>query len=142
MIERNKTQRGVNLASKQRISTNHAPAAMGPYSQGIRSGNLLFTAGQVGLDPATGKLVEGGIQEQTRRVLDNVSAILEAAGASFDDVVKTTVFLSDIANFAAMNEIYKQYFGSDSPPARSTVQVAALPLGALVEIETMAVLGD
>jgi len=111
---------------------------MGPYSQGVRIGNMLYTAGQIAIDPKTGTLVEGGISEQTRQVLDNVSALLEAGGTSRDDVVKTTVFLSDMANFAAMNEVYKQYFNSDIPPARSTVQVAGLPMGAMVEIETVA----
>jgi 2-iminobutanoate/2-iminopropanoate deaminase len=130
------------LAAKQRIRTEQAPAAIGPYSQGIKAGGLVYTAGQVGVDPATGTMVDGGIAEQVRQMLDNMSSILEAAGTSLDNVVKTTVFLSDISNFAAMNEIYKQYFNSDSPPARSTVQVAALPLGAMVEIESVALAGD
>lgn len=127
------------MANKERINTDHAPAALGAYSQAIRFGDLVFTAGQIGIDPATGSLVAGGIAEQTRRVLDNVGAVLEAAGSSLDSVVKTTVFLGDMANFGAMNEIYKQYFAGDTPPARSTVQVAALPLGAMVEIECIAV---
>ena len=129
------------MATKQRIRVDKAPAAIGPYSQAIKMGEWVFTAGQVPIDPQTGTMIEGGIQEQTRRVLENVGAILEAAGDSFDSVVKTTVFLSDMANFAAMNEVYKQFFNSDAPPARSTVQVAALPLGAMVEIECVAVLG-
>ncbi len=122
----------------KRVQTQHAPAAMGPYSQGIIDGNIVYTAGQVALDPQTGKLVDGGIDEQTHRVLDNLSAVLAAAGTTMQSVVKTTVFLSDMGNFAAMNAIYGKYFSPDMPPARSTVQVAALPLGALVEIECIA----
>ena len=125
---------------KQRIQTDNAPAAIGPYSQAIRSGNMVYTAGQVGLDPQTGTLVEGGIEEQTRRALSNVSAVLSAAGCSPEDVVKTTVFLSDMGDFAAMNEVYQEYFGGEPPPARSTVQVAGLPRGAMVEIECVAVI--
>lgn len=113
---------------------------MGPYSQGIRNGNILYAAGQVGVDPATGQMVEGGIVEQTRRALDNLSAVLQAAGGSLADVVKTTVFLSDLANFAAMNETYSSYFSDTFPPARSTVQVAGLPRNALVEIDCVAIL--
>jgi 2-iminobutanoate/2-iminopropanoate deaminase len=113
---------------------------MGPYSQAIKAGGFVYTAGQVGIDPATGKMVEGGIVEQTRQTLANVSAILKAAGASLDDVVKTTVFLANIADFATMNEVYKGAFSSEEPPARSTIQVGALPGGALVEIETVALL--
>lgn len=127
---------------KERINTEHAPGALGPYSQAIRAGNTLYTAGQVGLDPATGQLVEGGIVEQTRRALDNLSAVLEAAGSSLHDVVKTTVFLADLAHFGAMNDIYKGYFSESHPPARSTVQVAGLPREALVEIECVALLED
>src|SRR5205823_10615187 len=112
--------------------------AIGAYSQAIRFGDFVYTAGQLGLDPKSGSLVEGGMAEQTRRVLDNLSGVLEAAGSSLDNVVKTTVFITDMANFAAMNEIYKQYFNSDAPPARSTVQVGGLPLGAMVEIECVA----
>ena len=130
------------MATKQRIRSEHAPAAIGPYSQAISAGGFIYTAGQLGLDPATGTLVEGGIAEQTRRVLDNLRSILESAGTSLDNVVKSTVFLSDMSNFAAMNEVYKQYFNSDAPPARSTVQAAALPLGAMVEIECVALAGD
>ena len=129
------------MANKERIQTTNAPAAMGPYSQGIRFGNMVYTAGQVGLDQSTGSLVDGGIAEQTRRALENMNAVLLAAGSSLDRVLKTTVFLSDLANFGAMNETYKGYFSSDAPPARSTVQVAALPMGALVEIECVAALG-
>ena len=129
------------MNNRQRIQTGNAPAAIGPYSQAIRVGNFVYTAGQVGLDPATGDLVEGGIKEQTRQALANVTAVLDAAGCSPSDVVKTTVFIMDMADFAAMNEVYAGVFGVDSPPARSTVQVAGLPRGARVEIECVAVMG-
>jgi 2-iminobutanoate/2-iminopropanoate deaminase len=119
------------------VSTPNAPKAVGPYSQAVRSGSLLFTSGQVPLDPQTGKLETGPIDAQTRRVMDNLRAILETAGATFSDVVKTTVYLADLSDFAAMNAVYASYFSSD-PPARSTVQVAALPLGARIEIEMIA----
>lgn len=125
--------------SKEIIHTTQAPAAVGPYSQAVRSGNLLFTAGQVALDPATGKLVEGDVRAQTEQVMKNLAAVLTAAGASFAQVVKTTVFLADIGDFAAMNEVYGRYVGPN-PPARSAFQVAALPLGARVEIEMIAAL--
>lgn len=126
------------MAKKERIHTTHAPAAIGAYSQAIKLNGLVYTAGQLALDPRTGSLIEGGIGEQARRVLDNMSAVLDAAGSSLDHVLKTTVFITDMANFGAMNEIYKQYFNTDAPPARSTVQVAGLPLGSLVEIECVA----
>jgi 2-iminobutanoate/2-iminopropanoate deaminase len=123
------------------ISTGDAPAAIGPYSQGIAASgagaSLVFVSGQTPLDGATGKLVEGGIPEQTARCLANLAAILVAAGSSADKVVKTTVFLTDMADFKAMNEVYAQFFGVE-PPARSTVAVAGLPLGARVEIEAIA----
>jgi 2-iminobutanoate/2-iminopropanoate deaminase len=122
------------------IHTEKAPKAVGPYSQAISTGNLLFTAGQVAIDPATGKLVEGGIQEQTRQVLENLKAILTAARTDFSKVVKSTVFLQDIKHFADFNQVYAEYFPSE-PPARSTFQVGALPLGAMVEIEMIALLG-
>ena len=122
---------------KQVIATKNAPAAIGPYSQAIVVGDLDFTAGQAAVDPERGKLIEAGIEEQTRQTLRNIEAILEAAGSSMNQVVKTTVFLKDMGDFAAMNAIYAGFFG-DVPPARSTVQVAALPLGALVEIEAVA----
>jgi 2-iminobutanoate/2-iminopropanoate deaminase len=125
---------------KQRVQTGAAPAAIGPYSQGIKAGEFVFTAGQVGFDPQTGKLVEGGIEAQTRQGIENVRAILEAAGTSLDNVVKTTVFLTNLADFQAMNAIYKGYFGEEQPPARSTIQVAGLPGGAIFEIETIALL--
>jgi 2-iminobutanoate/2-iminopropanoate deaminase len=119
------------------VATPGAPPAIGPYSQAIRAGGLLFTAGQVGFDPATGELVDGGIAEQTRRVLENIRAILEAGGSGLGQVVKTTVFLVDMVDFAPMNEVYAQVFG-EHRPARSTVAVAALPRGARVEIEAVA----
>ena len=121
------------------VSTPGAPRAIGPYSQGIRAGGFLFTAGQVGFDPASGELVDGGISEQTERVLQNIRSILESAGANLSQVVKTTVYLVDMADFAAMNTVYARAFG-DHRPARSTVAVAALPRGARVEIDAVAVL--
>ena len=125
---------------KTAIVTEGAPAAIGPYTQAIRVGDLLFTSGQVGLDPATGNMVPGGITEQTTRVLENLQAVLTAAGLDLIDVVKSTVFLKDMADFAAMNEVYARYLAPPGavPPARSTVQVAALPKDALVEIELFA----
>jgi len=122
------------------IHTEKAPKAVGPYSQAISTGNLLFTAGQVAIDPATGKLSEGGIKEQTRQVMENLKAILTEARTDFSKVVKSTVFLQDIKSFADFNEVYGKYFPSE-PPARSTFQVAALPLGAMVEIEMVVLLG-
>jgi 2-iminobutanoate/2-iminopropanoate deaminase len=119
------------------VATSGAPRAIGPYSQALRAGGFLFTAGQVGFDPATGELVDGGIAEQTRQVLQNIRAILEAGNSNLAQVVKTTVFLVDMADFAAMNEVYAEVFGSHRP-ARSTVAVAALPRGARVEIEAVA----
>jgi 2-iminobutanoate/2-iminopropanoate deaminase len=119
------------------VSTSGAPKAIGPYSQGIVANGLLFTAGQVALDPATGELVPGGIAEQTARALENLRAVLTAAGSDFSHVVKTTVFLVDMADFTPMNEAYGRAFGSHRP-ARSTVAVAALPRGARVEIEVIA----
>lgn len=124
------------------VSTDKAPRAIGPYSQGIcanapgNAGTLVFVSGQTPLDPATGILVDGSIPEQTRRCLMNVGAVLAAAGSSFDRVVKTTVFLTDMADFKAMNAVYSEFFASE-PPARSTVAVAGLPLGARVEIEAI-----
>lgn len=122
---------------KKIVSTSDAPAAVGPYSQAIRSGNLLFCAGQIPLDPKTGQLVTGDIAIQTRRVLDNISALLKAAHLTFGHVVKTTIFLTDMNDFQTVNEIYATYF-REQPPARSTVAVAALPKGAKVEIEVIA----
>ncbi len=128
------------LMSKTVIATSSAPAAIGPYSQAIRTGDTLYTSGQVGFDPATGVFVPGGIAEQTVQVLENLKAILTEAGFSFAQVVKTTVFLSDMNNFAAMNEVYARYLAPEgvAAPARSTVEVARLPKDALVEIEVIA----
>jgi 2-iminobutanoate/2-iminopropanoate deaminase len=123
---------------RKRVNADNAPAAIGPYTQAILLDGLVFTAGQVAISPTTHKLVEGGIEEQTRQVLDNVKAVLEAAGTSLDNVVKTTVFLTYMGNFAAMNSIYAEYFSAEPPPARSTVQGAGLPLGAMIEIECVA----
>lgn len=125
--------------NKKIVSTENAPGAVGPYSQAVQAGAFLYTAGQIALDPATGKMVDDDIVLQTKRVLLNLQAILEAAGTSLDRVVKTTVFIQDMGQFGAMNEVYGQFFG-DQPPARSTIEVAALPLGALVEIEAIALL--
>ena len=122
---------------KDAVSTDRAPAAIGPYSQAIRSGHLLFLSGQSPLDPATGAIVSGGISEQTERVLQNLGAILQAAGASFDRVVKTTVYLADMSEFAAMNEVYGRYFPAPAP-ARSTIQAARLPRDVRVEIDLIA----
>jgi 2-iminobutanoate/2-iminopropanoate deaminase len=124
------------------IKTTQAPAAVGPYSQGIKvsGGSLLFTAGQVALDPATGQLIEGDIKVQTQRTLENVKAILTAAGSSLANVVKATVFMTDLGEFAAMNETYREFF-PQNPPARTTVEVRALPRGASIEIETIAMVG-
>jgi 2-iminobutanoate/2-iminopropanoate deaminase len=124
---------------RQAISTDQAPKAIGPYSQAITAGNLLYCSGQIPLDPATDALVQGDLAAQTRRVLDNVGAILAAAGTSFARVVKTTVFLSDMNDFAAMNEVYATYFTAPAP-ARSTVAAAGLPKGARIEIEVIAML--
>jgi 2-iminobutanoate/2-iminopropanoate deaminase len=124
--------------AKKIIKAATAPAAIGPYSHAIDTGlGLIFTSGQIAIDPATGDLVEGGIEAQTERVFLNLRAVLEAAGSSLNQVVKTTVFLQDMKDFAAMNEIYGKYLGTDSP-ARTTVQVAGLPKGSLVEIEAIA----
>ena len=119
------------------ISTKKAPAAIGPYSQAIRVGNLVYTSGQIPIDPATGAFVEGGIKEQTRQSLTNVKAILEEAGTSLAHVVKTTVFMADMADFADMNSVYAEFF-AEPYPARSAVAVKTLPKGALVEIEVIA----
>ncbi len=125
--------------SKTVISTQTAPAAVGPYSQAVRTGNLVFTAGQVPLDPATQQVVEGGITEQTTRVLENLKAVLEAAGTSLNRVVKATVFLQSLNDFAAMNDVYGKYLAKDAaPPARTTIEVARLPRNVLVEIELIA----
>lgn len=122
------------------ITTDGAPAAIGPYAQGVRVGNLIFTAGQGGLDPITGQVVPGGIKEQTERTLQNLKAVLEAGGSSLGQVVKATVFLKDMNDFAAMNVVYATFFAGDSDtlPARTTVEVARLPRNLLVEIEVVA----
>ena len=126
--------------SKAAVSTDKAPSAIGPYSQGIRAGNLVFTAGQIALDPATGQVVAPGIQEQTTQVLENLKAILEQAGSSLDRVVKATVFLKNFNDFAAMNSVYGAYLAPDgvTPPARTTVEVSRLPKDVLVEIDLIA----
>jgi 2-iminobutanoate/2-iminopropanoate deaminase len=123
--------------SRRAVSTNAAPSAVGPYSQAVATDDLVFCSGQVGLDPATGELVGGGVEAETERALKNLEAVLDAAGCSFADVVKTTCFLADIADFATFNAIYARFF-PDPPPARSTFQVAAIPKGARVEIEAVA----
>ena len=147
-----KSSRGVNLplparathnhsmTSKIAVSTPNAPAAIGPYSQAVRVGDFLFTSGQVAIDPATGQVIAGGIAEQTRQVLENLKAILDAAGADLSQVVKTVVFLKDMNDFAVMNAIYATYLAREGtvPPARSTVEVARLPKDVLVEIEVIA----
>jgi 2-iminobutanoate/2-iminopropanoate deaminase len=122
---------------KRRIETERAPAAIGPYSQAVVAQGLVFCSGQIALDPATGAL-EGDVRAQTVRVLDNLEAVLDAAGTSFASVVKTTIYLVDLGDFAVVNELYGARFGAATPPARATVQVAALPRGALVEIDAIA----
>ncbi|MBK7580907.1 MAG: RidA family protein [Myxococcales bacterium] len=122
---------------RKTISTDRAPAAIGPYSQAIACGDFLFLSGQIPLDPSTGELVTGNIELETRRVLDNLGQVLAGAGASFGDLLKTTIFLTDLADFAVVNRVYGERFDKD-PPARATVQVAALPRGARVEIDGIA----
>ncbi len=126
------------MTQRTRISTSDAPAAIGPYSQAIAAGDLLFCSGQIPLDPATGELSADDVRVQTRRALENLSALLRAGGSSLGDVVKTTVFLVNMGDFAEMNEVYGEFFATE-PPARSTVAVAALPRGARVEVEAIAV---
>lgn len=126
--------------SRSVVQASGAPAAVGPYSHAIRTDNLVFVSGQIPLDPATGDLVGDDVSAQTRRVLENVRAVLQAAGSSLDQVVKMTVFLADINDFAAMNAVYAEFF-PQQPPARSAFQVAALPRGALVEMEAIALVG-
>lgn len=125
---------------KDIISTDGAPRAIGPYSQAVRAGDLVFASGQIPIDPATGEFVSGGIAEQTEQVLRNLTAVFEAAGVTMKQVVKTTVFLVDMDDFAAMNEVYGRFFGGE-PPARATVQAARLPRDARVEIEAIASIG-
>jgi len=126
---------------REAVATDRAPKAIGPYSQAVRMGNLLFCSGQIPLDPATEQLVTGDIAAQTRQVFANLGAILAEAGASFDQVARTTVYLADMNDFAAMNEVYASFFGTPAP-ARSTIQAAGLPRNARVEIDVVAVLGD
>lgn len=123
---------------KEIISTENAPGAIGPYSQAVKTGNMIFVSGQIPIDPATGEFVSGDVAEQSEQVLKNLSAVLEAAGSSLNNVVKTTVFLADMNDFAVMNEIYAKYFG-DNKPARATVQAARLPRDARVEIDCIAI---
>jgi 2-iminobutanoate/2-iminopropanoate deaminase len=123
------------------VTTNDAPAAIGPYSQGIIASGFLYSAGQLAIDPASGQMVKGDIVAQTERVMENLQAILQSAGASWSDVVKTTVYLQDLAHFPTVNEIYARWIG-DARPARSTVQVAALPRGALIEVDLIALLSS
>jgi 2-iminobutanoate/2-iminopropanoate deaminase len=131
------------MAEKLIVSSTAAPAAIGPYAQAVRVGELVFTSGQVALDPASGNLIEGGITEQTEQVCENLRAVLNAVDLTLTDVVKTTVFLQNMDDFAAMNEVYARHFAPDKyvPPARSTIQVAKLPRGGLVEIECIAMVG-
>jgi len=126
---------------RQRIQTENAPAAIGPYSQAIKAGGFVFCSGQVAIVPQTGQFVAGGVAEQTEQVLKNLSAVLEAAGSSLDQVVKTTVFLADMKEFSAMNEVYARFF-SEPPPARATVAAAGLPRDARVEIEAVALVSE
>ncbi len=130
----------MNLLGKSAVSTEHAPAAIGPYSQAIEIGEMIYTSGQVALDPKTGQIVDGGIREQTIRVLENLKAVLAAVRSDLQKVVKTTVYLKNMSDFAAMNEVYATYLAKDGwvAPARSTVEVARLPKDALVEIEVIA----
>ena len=126
------------MSSKQIVSTDRAPKAIGPYSQAVRAAGFVFLSGQIPLDPATGELVSGDIAKETQRVMHNLEAVLTAAGTSFDKVVRATIYLTDLADFAKVNEVYGACFPKD-PPARATVQVAALPKGARVEIDLVAV---
>lgn len=127
--------------NKQVIFTEKAPGVVGPYSQGVKAGNFVFTAGQIALSPATGKMVSGTVAEETEQVMQNLKAVLEAAGTNFENVVKSTVLLGDMAFFAEMNEVYGRYMGAN-PPARTTYQAGALPLGAKVEIEMIAIVSE
>ena len=126
---------------KQIIATDRAPKAIGPYSQAVRAGNLVFASGQIPIDPATGEFVPGGIAEQTEQVLRNLTAVFEAAGLGLSQVIKTTVFLADMNDFTDMNEVYSRFF-AEQPPARATVQAARLPRDARVEIEAIALMSD
>lgn len=123
---------------KKIVNSEHAPAPIGPYNQAVKTGHLLYTSGQIPIDPKTGDMVKGGIREQSIQVLDNLKAVLEEAGVTLADTIKTTVFLTDMADFPILNEIYAEYFDAEQAPARSTIAVAALPKGSLVEIELIA----
>ena len=127
---------------RQTVSTEKAPAAIGPYAQANRVGDFIFTSGQILLDPTTGELIGASIEEQTERALENLKAVLEAAGAGTENVIKTTVFLTDMNDFAKMNEVYARYFTGDKLPSRTTVEVSALPKGALFEIEAVALAAE
>ncbi|MDX1437004.1 MAG: RidA family protein [Anaerolineales bacterium] len=127
----------MDKSGKKIVSTDEAPEPIGPYSAGVRYGNMVFTAGQIGIDPKSGEVVTGGIEAETRQVLKNLEAILKASGASLGQVVKTTVFLRDLGDFSAMNAVYGEFF-RDEPPARSTVEAGGLPKGVAVEIEAIA----
>jgi 2-iminobutanoate/2-iminopropanoate deaminase len=129
------------MPEKKVITTEKAPKAIGPYSIGIRSGNFIFTAGQIGLNPKTGEVVPGGIEAETRQVLQNIQIILEVAGSSLDNVVKTTVYLRDMNDFSRMNMIYSEFF-TLNPPARTTLAVSALPKGVAIEIEAVSITND
>ena len=129
------------MSEKKIITTDKAPKAIGPYSVGVKAGHFVYTAGQAGLDPQTGKIVDGGIEAETRQTMTNLKHILEAAGSSLDQVVKTTVFLRDMNDFAAMNWVYAEFI-IKNPPARSTIQAAALPMGVAVEIEAVALVSN
>ncbi|MBN2685140.1 MAG: RidA family protein [Pontiellaceae bacterium] len=124
------------------IHSAQAPEPIGPYSQAVKAGALLFASGQIPMDPASGEIVQGGIAEQTRQVMKNLEAVLSTAGASFEDVVKTTVYLADLSAFAEFNAVYAEYFNEATAPARATIQVAALPKGALVEIDLTAAIDE
>ncbi|MDH3974221.1 MAG: RidA family protein [Deltaproteobacteria bacterium] len=126
--------------NKEIIKTNNAPAAIGPYSQAVKAGGFIFLSGQIPLDPATGNVVEGGIKEQTERVMMNLEAVLKAAGAGMEAIVKTTIYLTRLSDFSTVNEIYGNYF-KENPPARATVEVSSLPRGVEVEIEAVALAG-
>ena len=126
---------------KKIVSTTEAPAAVGPYSQAVRVGSTIYCAGQIPLDPKSGQIISGDISAQTRRVLDNITAVLKAEGLTLQNIVKTTIFLTDLADFQTVNEVYASYF-KQAPPARSTVQVPALPKGARIEIEAIAVAAE
>jgi 2-iminobutanoate/2-iminopropanoate deaminase len=128
------------MPERRSVSTDSAPAAIGPYSQAVRAGDLLFCSGQIPLEPSTGELVKEDIEGQARRCLENLAAVAEAAGASLADAVRCTVYLTDIGDFARVNEVYAQFFGGDDPPARAAVGVAALPKGADVEIDAIVAL--